>query len=101
LEATNAAYCACYNHALDLTISVCSTVGFHPKFNWSNQSNNLFLTAAVKRRVVIDSIHEKRINKLCESRWVERIDGISDFCSSFETVIKILDDISDWDVINV
>jgi hypothetical protein len=37
---------------------------------------------------------------LCESRWVERIDGISDFCSSFETVFKILDGISDWDDIN-
>jgi hypothetical protein len=29
-------------------------------------------------------------------RWVERIDGISDFCS----ILKILDEISDWDDIN-
>jgi hypothetical protein len=34
---------------------------------------------------------------LCDTQWVERIDGISDFCSSFEDIIKILDEISDWD----
>jgi hypothetical protein len=56
-----------------------------------------FLTSSAKRRVVIDSIHQKILKKLCETRWVERIDGISDFCSSSEIIIKILDEISYWD----
>jgi hypothetical protein len=91
-EATNAAYCACYNHQLNLTVSVSSTVVSIRYLIGVIESTISFLTASAKRRVVVDSIYEKIIKKLCETRWVERIDAISDFCSSFETIVEI----SNW-----
>jgi hypothetical protein len=44
--------------------------------------------------VIIDS--EQKIKKMCETRWIERIESIADFCSSLEAVIDILDEIINW-----
>jgi hypothetical protein len=88
-----------YNHALNMTISVCPTV-VSIQLEVIKETIS-FLTSSAKRRVVIDSIHEKIFKKLCETRWVERIDGISDFYSSSDIIIKILDEISYWDDITV
>jgi hypothetical protein len=49
-EATNSAYCACYNHALNLTISVCYTVVSIRNSIGAIKETISFLTASAKRR---------------------------------------------------
>jgi hypothetical protein len=67
-EATNAVHCGCYNHALNLSIAVTSKV-----LNIRNSIGVIketisFLTSSAKRRVLVDSIYNHRIRKLCETR---------------------------------
>jgi hypothetical protein len=35
------------------------------------------------------------LQKLCETRWVERVEALAGFSSSFEAIIDVLDEISE------
>ena len=96
-EATNAAYCGCYNHALNLSIAVTSKVLSIRNSIGVIKETISFLTSSAKRRVLVDSIYNHRIRKLCETRWIERIESIAEFCSNLESIIDILDEISEWE----
>jgi hypothetical protein len=42
----------------------------------------------------------KNEKKLCETRRVERVEALADFYSSFEAIIDVLDEISEWEDTN-
>jgi hypothetical protein len=42
----------------------------------------------------------KNKKKLCETRWVERVEALADFSSRFEAIIDVLDEISEWEDTN-
>jgi len=78
-EATNAVRCPCFNHALNLSISKSSEV--------SNIRIGVIIEVIAfigfysKQRKVVTSICGDKIKKLCETRWIERIESLADFVS--------------------
>jgi hypothetical protein len=95
-EARNAVNCACYNHALNLPISVFSTV-LSIRHSHVIKEAISFLTFSAKCSVIVNSILEQKIIKLCETRWTEQIESTADFSSSLEAIIGILDEILEWE----
>jgi hypothetical protein len=62
-EASNAFRCPCFNHALNLTISVSSCIVSIRNSIRVIKESIAFLTSSVKRRVVVDSICVRKIKK--------------------------------------
>jgi hypothetical protein len=82
-----------FNHALNLPILVCSTVlSIRHSIDVIKEAIT-FLTFSAKCSVIVNSIHEQKFIKLCETRWIQRIESIADFISSLEAIIDILDEI--------
>jgi hypothetical protein len=99
-EASNAFRCPCFNHALNLTISVSSSVVSIRNFIGVIKEPIAFLILLRNRRDVVDYICVRKIKKLCETRWVERFEALADFSSSFEAIMDVLDEISEWESTN-
>jgi hypothetical protein len=40
------------------------------------------------------------VDSICETRWIKRVEALADFSSSFEALIDVLDEISEWEDTN-
>jgi hypothetical protein len=85
--------CPCLNHALNLSVLISSNVSSIRNSIGVIKDNLSFLTSSSKRKVIVDSIYQ---NKTGGTKQDGCIESLSDFCSSFETIIDVLDEISEW-----
>lgn len=57
-------------------------------------------SSSTKKNFVLKKTFNSSLHSLCETRWVEKFDCISQFSSGLGSIIDALDEISDWDDIS-
>jgi hypothetical protein len=95
-EAINAFRCPCFNHAVNLSISKSSNVQSIRNSIVVIKEVISFFNMSAKRMFVLENICGGKLKKLCETRWVERIESIADFLSEFGSIVEALDNVGQW-----
>lgn len=90
-EAINAVFSPCSNHRLNLSISQTSKVKSIRNAVDIMKETISFLGASSKRSVPIKKILGHKLSGLCETRWIERHDGVLQFRESLPLIIKALE----------
>lgn len=96
-EALNAVYSSCLNHKLNLSISKSSFVQLIRNAVGTMKVAISFFTASSKRSLALKNVLGFQLTGLCETRWVERHDGVLQFRLSLPKIIETLDFISLWE----
>nr|CAI5849000.1 unnamed protein product [Callosobruchus analis] len=92
----NALKSPCYNHALNLSVSKTSKVQSVRNSMGTIKEVISFFSMSSKRMTVLRKYNKSNLIKLCETRWVERHESIFRFCSSLESIVTSLIEISTW-----
>uniref|UniRef100_A0ABD2VTK8 DUF4371 domain-containing protein n=1 Tax=Trichogramma kaykai TaxID=54128 RepID=A0ABD2VTK8_9HYME len=95
-ETKNASYCPCYNHKLNLSISQLSSVQAIRNVVGTLKDVIAFFKASAKRSHLLKNVMGHKLCGLCETRWVERHDGVIQFRDCIGKVIETLDHIATW-----
>lgn len=95
-EAINAVFSPCSNHGLNLSISQTSKVKSIRNAVDTMTETISFLGASSKRSVPIKKILGHKLSGLCETRWIERHDGVLQFRESLPLIIKALESMCSW-----
>ncbi|CAI6366604.1 unnamed protein product [Macrosiphum euphorbiae] len=97
-HAPNAIHCPCANHALNLAISMSSSIQTIKNCVGLMMEVISFFNLSFKRNFVLKTIlnGNPRFISLCETRWVERHDSVMLFKSSLPYIVKALTFISNW-----
>lgn len=95
-EAKNATYCPCYNHKLNLSISKSSTVQEVRNSVGLMKDIIAFFKASSKRSRILKNVMGHQLHGLCETRWVERHDGVIQFQSCISKIIETLECVAKW-----
>lgn len=93
--AKNAIRTPCYNHKLNLSISQCAKITSIEKTVCLMKEVTSFFSFP-KRATVLNAHIGGKLKRLCETRWVERHDGVLQFVSTLPSIVKTLDEISEW-----
>lgn len=93
---TNAIKSPCYNHALNLSISKCSSVQAVRNTIGTMKEVISFFKASPKRNNVLKYINKEMLKSLCETRWVERHDSVLNFKLSLIKLVETFDLVSQW-----
>lgn len=96
-EAINAVSIHCCNHVLNLSISKSSSVQAVRNAVGIMKNTIAFFTASSKRNVVLKECVRHQLSGLCETRWVERHDGVMQFRTGLPKIVLALDKISMWE----
>lgn len=86
----------CYSHALNLSISKCSTVQAVRNAIGTIKEIIAFFNASSKRNNVLKSINNLSLINLCETRWLERHEAVMRFQLNLIKIVEALDLISQW-----
>nr|CAI5830424.1 unnamed protein product [Callosobruchus analis] len=86
----NALKSPCYNHALNLSVSKTS------KVQSVRNSMGTIKEYVFQKNHCLKKYNKSNLIKLCETRWVERHESIFRFCSSLESIVTSLIEISTW-----
>lgn len=95
-EATNAVYSPCHNHALNLSISQTSKIRQIKNAVDTMQETIYFFRASPKRMQVLKKALGHQLSGLCETRWIERHDGVLQFRSALPKIISALESVGKW-----
>ncbi|XP_063230714.1 52 kDa repressor of the inhibitor of the protein kinase-like [Bacillus rossius redtenbacheri] len=95
-EAKNALRTPCFNHALNNSISKCSEVPAIRNSIGTMKETISFFSSSGKRNIVILRKLGGQLSGLCETRWVERHDGVVQFSVDLPKIISALDTICEW-----
>ena len=99
-ECSNAVYSPCHNHILNLSISKSLSVQSVRNAVGTMKETIAFFTASSKRSYTLKNILGYQLSGLCETRWIERHDGVLQFCNLLPKIIDTLDAVSLWKDIN-
>ncbi|XP_050513305.1 52 kDa repressor of the inhibitor of the protein kinase-like [Diabrotica virgifera virgifera] len=95
-EAINAVYSPCFNHILNLSIGKSSSVqSVRNAIGTMKQVISFFKTSA-KRNIALKNMMGHQLSGLCETRWVERHNGVLQFRESLPKIHECLDAVSSW-----
>ena len=98
-ECVNAVYSPCLNHKLNLSLSKSSSVqAVRNAVGTMTEVINFFNSA--KRTHVLKDVLGSQLDNLCETRWVERHEGVLQFRSDIAKIVDTLDTIASWHDIN-
>ena len=86
----------CHKHALNLSISQSSKVLAIRNAVCRIKDTTFLLNASAKRSAVLTKKLEKKLTLLCETRWIERHDSITQFRCLLPKIVNILSCISKW-----
>ncbi|XP_065681428.1 uncharacterized protein LOC124811211 [Hydra vulgaris] len=75
----------CYNHALNLSVSKCSSVRAVRNKIGTMKKVKSFFKGSPKRSNVLKYINKGMLTSLCETRWIERHDSVLSFKSCLTT----------------
>lgn len=95
-ETPNAVFSPCYNHCLNLSISRTSRVQAIKNAVSAMQETIYFLKGSSKREDVLKRTLGHKLSGLCETRWIERHDGVLQFRFALPKIISVLDLITEW-----
>ncbi|KAK3919252.1 LOW QUALITY PROTEIN: 52 kDa repressor of the inhibitor of the protein kinase, partial [Frankliniella fusca] len=95
--AKNAVRTPCFNHKLNLSILQSSTVTPIRNSVATMKECISFFNASAKRHMVIRQHLGHGLSGLCETRWVERHDGVLQFAHDLPKILDALEEISTWD----
>lgn len=95
-EAKNARRVPCYNHALNNSLAKSNSVANVRNTVGTMKSVISFFNTSAKKNIVMKNMIDGQLKSLCETRWVERHDGILQFRTYFKEIVKILNNISKW-----
>jgi len=97
--AKNALYSPCNNHALNLSLSKCSTVQSVRNCVGTMKEIISFFNVSAKRHYILKNTLKDRnhLISICDTRWVERHDSILLFKKCLPDIIKSLTSISEWE----
>lgn len=95
-KAINAVYSPCSNHILNLSISKSSSVQSVRNSIGIMKETIAFFNASAKRSDILKKVMGHQLSGLCETRWIERHDGVLQFRVSLPKIIESLDYISSW-----
>ena len=89
-EATNSVHCPCHNHILNLSLAKSSKVQAVRNAVGTMKEVIGFFTASAKRNDVLKKHLGHQLSGLCETRWVERHDGVMQFRVSLAKIFLCL-----------
>lgn len=96
-EATNASRTPCFSHKLNISISKSAKVPLIEKTNSIiKEVTKFFHNSHPKRNVILAQFLGKKLKMLCETRWVERHDGVLQFTTNLPEIIQGLERVSEW-----
>lgn len=95
-EAINSVYSPCFNHILNLSIGKSSSVESVRNVIGTMKEIISFFQISAKRNFTLKNELQHQLSDLCETRWVERHDGILQFRECLLKIFDILDIISKW-----
>lgn len=96
-ECRNATYCACFNHALNLSISKSAKVIHAKRYLGVIKSVIGFFPASSYRNSVLEDIIRRQLIGLCETRWIGRHESIFLFQKSLSGINDARVRVSNWD----
>lgn len=94
--ATNAVHCPCYNHYLNNSLSASSDVQIIRNSVGTMKETISFFNASAKRSNTLRKIMGGQLCGLCETRWIERHDGVLQFRVLLPKIIETLNHVSQW-----
>lgn len=94
--AINASRCMCFNHALNLSISKTSSVQSIRNSIGIMKEVVSFFNASAKRNHILFHVLHAQLKGMCETRWVERTEALTQFCDELIKVTQALEYISEW-----
>ncbi len=95
-EATNAVKAPCYSHKLNLSISRSSKVPSIRNAVGVMKEVISFFEPNPKRKTVLMGTLGCSLKSLCETRWVERHEGVLQFSVDLLKIVESLEKISEW-----
>ncbi|KAJ8682083.1 hypothetical protein QAD02_017875 [Eretmocerus hayati] len=95
-DCQNAVYSPCYSHKLNLTISKSSSVQAVRNSVATMKETISFFKSSAKRVDPLKALLGRILGDLCETRWVERHDGVLQFRENLPKIVETLDVISSW-----
>ncbi|KAJ8674901.1 hypothetical protein QAD02_010687 [Eretmocerus hayati] len=95
-DCQNAVYSPCYSHKLNLTISKSSSVQAVRNSVGTMKETISFFKSSAKRVDPLKALLGRILGDLCETRWVERHDGVLQFRENLPKIVETLDVISSW-----
>ena len=95
-HAKNALRTPCYSHKLNLSLSKSNQVIYIRNAVGTMKSCISFLDDSPKRCNVLRRMLGHQFTGLCETRWVERHDGVLQFTVDLPKIINCLEEISQW-----
>lgn len=95
--AINAAYSPCHCHILNNSLSQTSKVTLVRNSVGTMKETISFLGASAKCSFALKKIMGTQLSGLCETRWIERHDGVLQFRVLLPKIIEVLDHIASWD----
>ncbi|XP_050541762.1 zinc finger MYM-type protein 1-like isoform X2 [Daktulosphaira vitifoliae] len=98
--APNAHRCPCYNHSLNNSISQSSRVKSIRNLIGVIKEVVSFFSASAKRTFVLKKHVGHQLVGLCETRWVERHEGVMSFMQDMPNIIEALLEITTWRDLN-
>lgn len=98
--APNARRCPCYNHSLNNSISQSSRVKSIRNLIGVIKETVSFFSASAKRTVVLKKYVGHQLIGLCETRWIERHEGVMSFMQDMHNIIDALLEITSWKDLN-
>lgn len=95
-KAKHAVHVPCHNHVLNLPIAQTSKVASIRNVIAILKDTISFFSASPKRQLELKRKMGTKLSGLCETRWIERHDGIIQFRYSLTMILEALDNISSW-----
>jgi hypothetical protein len=94
-NATNAIMTPCHSHKLNNSISKSSNVKVIEN-SVSVMKEVVSFISYPKRNTALKKFLGSKLTHLCETRWVERHDGVMQFTTSLPDILRCLEKISEW-----
>ncbi|XP_046684997.1 52 kDa repressor of the inhibitor of the protein kinase-like [Homalodisca vitripennis] len=94
--ARNALRTPCFSHKLNLSLSKSNQVISIRNAIGTMKSCVTFFDDSPKRNTVLKTKLGHQLSGLCETRWIERHDGVLQYTVDLSKVIECLDEISEW-----
>ncbi|KAK3925559.1 LOW QUALITY PROTEIN: 52 kDa repressor of the inhibitor of the protein kinase [Frankliniella fusca] len=95
-EATNSVRTPCFNHKLNLSIAQSNKVICIRNAVGTMKECIRFFDASAKRQRVLKQKLGRGLSGLCETRWIERHDGVLQFSVDLPKILETLETISSW-----
>lgn len=94
--AKHACRCPCLNHALNNSLSTSVNIACIRNTVGIMKSVVSFFNVSAKRNQVLKLTLGRQLSSLCETRWVERHEGVIQFRSGIRQIVEALTSISSW-----